>query len=415
MAQTEHVQYMLDFMAGVLREIGPRESASPAEKRLAERVAAEWEGFGARILRQPFTCHPRAFLGGFPAAVAGYLLALPLYFWMPSLAFLAVGTATALLFLEVIRYERVTDRLFPSAEAENVVAVLTPRGPARRRLVVTAHLDSAYEVNLWYFFKGAAVWLQVVAALAFAGLTLLSLARTLAGLFGAADAATWTTLGWVAVALYPVVGLFLFFHTCVAVPGAMDDLAGVAVVGGLGRLLHGARQRGEFSPESTEVWLVAMGCEEAGLRGSMAFVRENRDALDAVPTYVLALDGIQDERSLTVVDREWFLGTRNDGTFVRLAMDVAAESGFPAHQRGLVMGGTDAAPFTRAGCSALTLVCQDVTRLIPEYHTRLDTLDRVRPQSLAVALKMTLEILRRLDRGDLTDPEPSQAIPAIGP
>lgn len=44
------------------------------------------------------------------------------------------------------------------------------------------------------------------------------------------------------------------------------------------------------------------------------------------------------------------------------------------------------------------LACQDATRLVPNYHTRLDTIEHVRPQSLSVMLQLVLDMIEEIDR-----------------
>jgi aminopeptidase-like protein len=39
--------------------------------------------------------------------------------------------------------------------------------------------------------------------------------------------------------------------------------------------------------------------------------------------------------------------------------------------------------------------------LVPNYHTRLDTLERVRPDSLAVMLQVVLDMIEEIDAGAL--------------
>jgi hypothetical protein len=83
------------------------------------------------------------------------------------------------------------------------------------------------------------------------------------------------------------------------------------------------------------------------------------------------------------------------------AAPVAAFRGWKLRRRLIPFGGTDAAAFTRAGISSVSLGCQDITRLVPNYHTRLDTLDRVRPESLVVMLHMALDMIAEIDAGAL--------------
>ena len=63
------------------------------------------------------------------------------------------------------------------------------------------------------------------------------------------------------------------------------------------------------------------------------------------------------------------------------------------------LGASDATAFAQAGVATVALLCQDATRLVPNYHTRLDTLDHVRPESLSVMLQLVLDMIAEIDRG----------------
>src|SRR5450756_1789885 len=80
-------------------------------------------------------------------------------------------------------------------------------------------------------------------------LAFFSLARTIAEPVGLPQATAFKVLGIILIALSPLVTIFALFHNKDVVPGAMDDMAGVAVVAGLGKYLKDAREGGEFFPE----------------------------------------------------------------------------------------------------------------------------------------------------------------------
>jgi aminopeptidase-like protein len=44
-------------------------------------------------------------------------------------------------------------------------------------------------------------------------------------------------------------------------------------------------------------------------------------------------------------------------------------------------------------------MCADSSRLIPNYHTRLDTIDTIRPESLAVSLQVVIDMIESIDQG----------------
>jgi len=398
MIAQEYRDEMLRLMETVLEEIGPRESCGEAERRLGETLRRRWSELGHSVQGESFRCHPRAFLGFIPFSVGLYLGAAACYWAAPGLAVLLAAAALVLIVFQLLRQRELVDPLFPEAEGRNVVARIPAPGECRRRVVVSAHQDSAYEFNLWYFLKSASIPVMAVALAA----PVVPLLGGLAQLLGAsAETNLVHGLGVLSLALYPVVGLNLFFHTSSVVPGAMDDLAGIAVLDGVARALAASPRDDEAALAHTEVVLLATSAEEAGLRGARRFAEAHRSELHAVPCHVLNVDGVYDERFLTVIERELALGVRHDPRLVALAERVASRRGWKL-RRGLIpFGGTDAAAFAWAGVSSVSLLCQDISRLAPNYHTRLDTLERVRPDSLTVMLQLVLDMIREIDAGAL--------------
>ena len=375
--------------------------ANPAardERRLGRHLAEEWRRFGLEVRSESFTCHPKAFLGFIPIATLLYLLATIAYWIFPWLCFALAAASFGLLVFELLRYRELIDPLFPEARGENVVGVLRPSGEIRRRVVVSAHQDSAYEFNLWYFLENAAVPIMVIGFAAVLVPLVGGLAKALVG--AGNDSHGFNLVGFAAIALYPIVGLNFFFHTYSVVPGAMDDLAGISVISGVAKALSDARREGQELLRNTEVVVLALSSEEAGLRGAKRFAATHVAELRAVPTFVVNVDGVYDERHLTIVHRELTTGVRHDPHLVRLARECAQVRGRPYHEHMIPLGATDATAFAQAGVPTVTLLCQDATRLVPNYHTRLDTIEHVRPQSLSVMLQLVLDMIDAIDRAE---------------
>lgn len=386
---------MYAFVRSVLADIGARESCSENERRLGRRLVEEWRALGLDVRTETFTCHPKAFLGFIPIATLLYLLATIAYWLLPIACVVLAAASFALLWFELMRYRELIDPLFAEAQGENVVGVLKPAGDVERRVIVSAHQDSAYEFNLWYFLKGAAVPVMVIGFAAVLVPLIGGLVKLLAG--AGTESHGFNVVGFVAMGLYPVVGLNFFFHTYAVVPGAMDDLAGISVVTGVARALGDARRDGN-ALRGTEIVLLALSSEEAGLRGAKRFAERHRAELHAIPTFVINVDGVYDEQHLTVIDRELTTSVRHDPRLVRLARERAAARGRTIHQHLIPLGASDATAFAQAGVATVALLCQDATRLVPNYHTRLDTLEHVRPESLTVMLQLVLDMVAEIDR-----------------
>jgi len=392
-----YTDYMYTLVKRVIDEIGPRPSCSKEEKKLGRFLVEEWKPICDRVDVETFTCSPSAFLGFIPLSVLLYFSAVILYWFFPPVSPVMAIISLSMVFFE-LRYREFVDFLFPRKQGENIIGVIRPRDEPRRRVIVSGHLDSAYEFNLLYYLKNAAI---PIVTIAIVGLVILlggSLAKTIAYVSGFENAPVFTVIGLVTIVLSPVVGLLLFFHTYRPVPGAMDDMAGVAVVAGLGKYLFEARRNGNWVPERTEVVLLGTSSEEAGLRGAKRYVRKHLAQMKETPTYGLFLDCIYDEKFLTVAKGEIFTGAKHDPELVKMAQEVAASHNWSISVRLIPIGGTDASAFSVKGIPSICLLCQDTSKPVPNYHTRNDTYDHIRPESLSISLQLIIDMIERIDK-----------------
>lgn len=399
MQADKYQNYMYNLIKQAIDEIGPRPSCSEEEKRLGRLLVREWTPICNVVTAEPFICSPRAYLGHLRLSVFLYFVAVILYWFYPPVSFGLAALSFAIPLFELRGYREVVDFLFTRKRGENIIGVIQPRGEVKQRVIVSAHQDSAYEFYLLYRLGSAAILLM---AIAFAGVLLIlggSLARTVAYFTGSADATVYMVIGIVAIALTPAVGMTLFFYTNRSVPGAMDDMAGLAVVTGLGKYLDEAEKAGEFFPQNTEVVLLATSSEEAGMRGAKRYVEKHLKELKETPTYGLFMDCIYDEELLTVIDREPFAGARHDPELVKLAQEAGAKRHWPIRTRQLRVGFTDASAFSLNGIPTVCLMCADSPKLqlLPNYHTRNDVYDHIHPQSLSVSLQMAVDLIERID------------------
>jgi len=399
MQADKYQDHMYDLVKRVIDEIGPRPACSEAEKKLGRLLAEEWRPICDRVEAEPFTCRPGAFLGVIRVSVVLFFASIVLYWFYPFAAFVAATLSFITLVLELVRYREFIDFLYLPEQGENIVGTIRPRGEAKKRVVVSAHQDSAYEFRLWRLFGNAAVPIMILALMGILTAVAGSLAKTIAYLGGAEGAVAYTVIGIVMAAFAPLAGLFFFFLSDKAVPGAMDDMSAVAIIDATGRYLHESRDGGGFYPENTEVVLLATSSEEAGLRGAKRYVKKHLAELKRTPTYGIFLESTADERHLMAATSELFTGAKHDRGLVEMACKIAAGRGWPIKSRAIPLGATDAAAFSKKGIPATCLLSQDTTRLVPNYHTREDTPEHVRPQALSVTLQMVLEMIEQIDNG----------------
>jgi Zn-dependent M28 family amino/carboxypeptidase len=227
-----------------------------------------------------------------------------------------------------------------------------------------------------------------------------SLARTIADSSGVPDSTVYWVLGIILIALSPVVAVFFFFHTSDVVPGAMDDMSGISVLAGLAKYLGEAEKSGGFLPENTEVVLLALSSEEAGLRGAKRYAARHKHEYADLPTCAICLDNIADENIHTAYKREIWCGAKMDPYLVDVAREAAAANGREIITTVMAVGATDGSAFAREGIPSVSICCYDSSRLMPNYHTRHDVIENVRPQSLSVALQLVIDMLQRIDQQD---------------
>jgi putative aminopeptidase FrvX len=95
--------------------------------------------------------------------------------------------------------------------------------------------------------------------------------------------------------------------------------------------------------------------------------------------------------------KELWPGAVLDTEMVALAQSAAASNGFAARVGLLPLGATDASAFALAGIPSVSICLWDASRLVPHYHTRHDTIEHIKPSSLAVALQTAIDMLKRFD------------------
>jgi Peptidase family M28 len=398
MIAERYTDYMYNLIDSVVKEIGPRFACSDEEKRLGRLFADEIRPACDRVDTETFTCSPTAFMGLFPYLVLMYIAGVVVYFFLPAVSAALALAGGAMFVLEVVRYKEFMDPLFPKREGENVAGIVKPTGEVKRRVVVSAHFDSAYEFKIWYWFKSFSV---VVMILGFTALILLfgfSFARTIAEPVGTPESKVFLVFGIILAAFTPLIAILAFWHTSDVTPGAMDNMSGIAVVTGLARYLKDASERREFYPHGTEVVLLGCSSEEAGLRGAKRFAARHLEEFSAIPTYGIFLDCLYDEDYFTVFKREMYMGVGLDQGLVDLMHKAAGENDFKIKTGVIPFGATDGSAFAQAGINTVSMFMLDMSRMPPNYHTRHDTIEHIKPHCLAVALQTVIDMVRLLDQ-----------------
>ena len=395
-------------------QFGGRLAGSPACEGAARALQADLIRQCGSAALEPFTTRPAAFTNFYRIDAGLYLLGLALLLLGQPLAaglvllFMVLGAS-----LQFGWYVEFYDRFYPRKTCYNVTAVLEPRGQATRQLIFSGHHDSANELK--FLKKHQKLYALKIVVPDFIRMLALTFAwvwvgwRAVTGLdpyFGA----------WVLALLIPgtyfVFTKFFLFEPW-AVPGAGDNLIASAMLVELARLLKSSDEPGKSSLEHTRLVFISFDAEEAGLRGSRAWVKAHRRELDALPAWALNIDSI-----FTAADVQFLISDLNshvplDRPLAERCLRIARarlgsldnahlETGrlperlVPMRFAG---GATDAAELAQAGVRATTMIAMPagVVRDGLAYHTMRDTVEAVEPAAVEACLIVAEGLAREID------------------
>jgi hypothetical protein len=409
----DDARYAFEIVRRVCDEVGPGSPGSPQERQRAAVFHRELAAHLGQenVSVEEFTLSPGAFLGAQQLSGLLLLVAALLNFslgrvpavspWITAAAALALAVmAVAIYLLEFIFSREFVDPLFRKAQSVNVIGWLRPAGTTevRRLLILSGHHDSALE-NTWLrslgygFLVYSAVWLVALFAV------LVLSAIQLAGLIFSSDALVRIgSIGWITLAFLvaPAFIYAMFFNMGRkdggTVPGAVDNLSGSALAVAMCRLLV---NNPGYVPPDTEVRFISFGGEEAGMRGSRRYVERHRDELMRLDARLLNFEMVADpEIGILISDIN---GTvKHSAEMVAGAVAAAERAGVPHRVMAATLGiGTDAAPFSRAGLQATTLMPFKIPeQLVAFYHQKWDGPEVVKLEPLHNVLRLAVEWAR---------------------
>jgi hypothetical protein len=378
----------LDWVRLLADEVGPRRPTGPAERRAAELVADRLSKQGITVEQRPFDGYS-TFALPYGVSLGVALLGLPVAKTRPLVASALAAAGAALISSEDGLRNRPLTRALAKSPSRNLVATIEPRESARRTICLVCHLDSSRSglmfdrrflpfLHAWIATQGAAFPIAVAGPL----LRRLPLGRRLVP------------------AAYGVLlaGLGLLIERelrGVDVPGANDNATGVAAVATLASELHADPLT------STRVICLFTGCEEAGLLGADAFVRELEATEPEWRSWTfLNFDGVGAPATLRFLRQEGVLNKwPADAHLARIAQEISErrpELGLEgtSHNGGLTY---DTTPVMARGGRAITFSTQGAT--IPNYHSPTDTVENLDPAALGRAIEAGREMLAAIDRG----------------
>lgn len=408
--------YMHGFIVDICNNIGPREAGSKQEELAGNKIEEELKKFCDETHQEKFICSPTAFLG---FVRYGALMALisVIFYWLSllvDLGWLQIDNIFSLIFIviavillgitvpyfifEIIRYFEFYDFMFPKKESKNVIGTINPTDKVKNTIIFSAHHDSAYEFNLFYYLKRIGQMMINIGLLEVFLLFFLVVLKLIFYFLPIDITMIFFGFGIVFLTLLPVAFLFMFFHTYNPVLGAFDNLSGVVILLGIGKYLYENKNNEKIFPKQTKIHLVSFAAEEAGLRGSKRYVKAHYDELKENGTIIVNMDGIAKTEKLLIISKEPFIGAKYDPEIYNPILKIASDLKLNIKTGPLSFGATDGAAFVRKGIPAVTISGLDLKEELPPfYHTREDTPEVVDKESLGQVLEICLNYIKLID------------------
>ncbi len=395
-------QAVRELIERIVAECPVRRPTSADERRAQLIVRDEFEKLGLKTHEESFTFNENLYanlalhfgVGTLGSVVSGVA---------PLAGLLLHLTAGVSYWADSTRRAYLLRRLLPFQASQNLVATIPAAGEPDLRLVILAHADAAFtglifDPRMIKLISGAPPF----------GISYLSrsLAMTTHSQFVLAGfdflrlcfgPLTWPLRPLEALLSVPALLAFVLNLQMVLrdeiVPGANDDLSGVAALVAL------AQRLGPAKPANVELDFVVTGCEETSLGGADALVRSKQGVWDRTKTVFLGLDGLtngelkflEPEGEVVAVSVPRWLRALVEETAVSESRFAEVEPFQPP------VGGSDIAAVLARGWDGVCLACVDMERGSPRhYHAPTDTPENLEYDQLMFSIDFAERLARKI-------------------
>ena len=380
----ENVDYTVKEITNVIKKYGPRESGNENCYAAQKHIKKEMDTFCDGTEFESYKMAPKAFLHFtklvsvviFLAVVACAILMYTSIITPLLAQCIVCGVVFVGLFITVMEfllYKQFMDPLYKKVEAHNLMGVRKPRGEVKRRIVISGHIDAAYEWRHLYYGKKVPL-MAIFMSWTIGGAIVSFILSVIAIVANFVDMGTFGDF---------MINYSYIFHFVTAL-GMVTLFMFV-----------------DF--ENTEVCAMITDGEEAGLRGCKSWAKNHYDEYvnSGVETVVLCVDTLTDRDYLRVYNKDMTGTVKNNQQFSQLVMDASKDAGYDDIEfSSVVFGSSDAAAFSQAGITATCLAAMD-PRPADYYHNRRDTADRLVPETIKTGFDVIISTILNFDEKGL--------------
>lgn len=367
-------------------EIGPRGSTSKSEKTAADYIKKVTSSWGIEAEEQSFSS-PATFSSTYGLIYLLYLVSAAIYFYWPKYGYF-ISIITLILYLAEIHTIECLSRLVPQGKSKNIWTKISPSNVEINKIVISAHMDSS-KSSAMFSPKMVKGWrdsfiINVISSF---------MIPILFGLGIIWDKIFWyLSLPFVFVIFISFVLLLhreiFYSHT----HGANDNASGVGVMLELGE------EFAQVPLENTSVYLLATGCEEAGLVGMLRFIKENKNALRNA--YFFVLDNLGIDEIKYIIKEGMIKPYDIDKSLENISAEAARELAFenikinPSTFTGI---STDALPLLARGFKAMSVMGTAPYGLATNWHWKTDVFENIDAQRLKEAKTFVKTLCHKID------------------
>ena len=414
----ENVDWTVREITNVIKRYGPRESGNSNCLAAQKHIKKEMDTFCDETGFEGYKMNPKAFLHFTKTVSVATILAIVVCllltyldvfdnigktaFFLPQIIVGAVVIISLLIaFIQLTLYKPFCDIFYPKKDANNFYAKRAPKGEVKKRIIISGHIDAAYE---WRHTRYSTKKIHLMFPLMAATIGTLAISAVIAIISVIANFVDMGAFGdfmldWsfhfhllTAVAIIPLL-FYVDFKT--VAPGANDNLTGTYAAVCALRMLDMAG----VELENTEVVALINDGEEAGLKGIKAWAKSHKDEYvnSGVETYALCVDTLADDGCLKVFGKDMNSRVKNDAFFTNFVLEAGKETGADEMKIGRVfMGSSDAAAFSQAGIKATTLAAMDPAPAY-YYHNSRDNYDILNPEVIKKGYNVVIATILNLD------------------
>lgn len=424
----KYAELAYDIVKHASEKIGSRLPGTENERKFAAYMGEKLRDIGIEPVKEEFFVSPRANIGGlsyagwFGLVISGLVY---LALGINSLWF-GMGIASVLmifwLIFGVFLYKKWFDLFFHREISQNTYGELTPAdGKYDYTIILSGHTDTCWtwrhSENLYKYrdkpllgliLTYGKVGFGAVCVFFICGVAA-AMAVILTGYYAGAQWAMMTIASasfqnfTFALHFLPVVtaigSCFIIMwddpNPQNASRGAMDNATGCALSY---TVMQYFKEHPEKMPKNCRIIDLNCGCEEVGLRGSMAFAEEHKNDDMLKNAWNINIDSVADKEYFeVVVQDDWQMlhfDTDLEEMFVETIDELGLESkmGRSIHNP---VGGCDSTPMTRAGIKSVTFAAQN-PMLTYYYHTWRDTADRFTAETVGDGFEVVLSVIDKI-------------------